>query len=75
MATSHAGPFAITKPTLSDLRAAHARAARHAIRTPLVRLPQPEGGREIWLKLECLQPIGSFKLRGAANAMAQASDD
>ena len=73
MATSHAGPFAITKPTLSDLRAAHARAARHAIRTPLVRLPQPEGGREIWLKLECLQPIGSFKIRGAANAIALAS--
>jgi threonine dehydratase len=55
------------------LRAAHARAARHAIRTPLVRLPQAEGGREIWLKLECLQPIGSFKIRGAANAMALAA--
>ena len=65
-----AGPFASASPTLADLRAAHARAARHAIRTPLVRLPLD--GREIWLKLECLQPIGSFKIRGAANAMALA---
>jgi threonine dehydratase len=32
-------------------------------------------GRLIWLKLENLQPIGSFKLRGAANAMAQAPDE
>lgn len=30
---------------------------------------------EIWLKLECLQPIGSFKLRGAGNAMASAAPD
>ena len=66
-------PFATAKPTLAELRAAHARAARHAIRTPLVRLPEP--AREIWLKLECLQPIGSFKIRGAANAMALASSD
>jgi threonine dehydratase len=33
-----------------------------------VRLPDP-GGREIHLKLECLQPVGSFKIRGAANAI------
>jgi len=72
MATAHAGPFAAAKPTLAELRAAHARSARHAIRTPLVRLPAPELEREIWLKLECLQPIGSFKIRGAANAMALA---
>jgi threonine dehydratase len=32
-------------------------------------------GTEIWLKLECLQPVGSFKIRGAANAIRQASAD
>jgi len=44
-----------------------------AIRTPLVRLQAPESPAEIWLKLECLQPIGSFKIRGAANAIRSAS--
>ncbi len=42
-----------------------------ALRTPLLPLTL-DSGREIWLKLECLQPIGSFKLRGAANAIALA---
>jgi len=69
---ARAGPFAAADPSLAELRAAHARAAHHAIRTPLVRLPALSGEREIWLKLECLQPIGSFKIRGAANAMALA---
>jgi threonine dehydratase len=46
--------------------------AGDAIRTPLVRLPVDVHGTEIWLKLECLQPIGSFKIRGAANAIRQA---
>jgi threonine dehydratase len=42
-----------------------------AIRTPLVRLELPfnPGAREIYLKLESLQPIGSFKIRGAWNAV------
>lgn len=43
-----------------------------ALRTPLVRLQAPESPAEIWLKLECLQPIGSFKIRGAANAIRSA---
>jgi threonine dehydratase len=42
------------------------------VRTPLLRLQAPESPAEIWLKLECLQPIGSFKLRGAANAIRRA---
>ena len=42
------------------------------MRSPLVRLDAPEVPAEIWLKLECLQPIGSFKLRGAANAIRRA---
>jgi len=49
-------------------------AARHRIagiitRTPLVRLELDDPAREIWLKLENLQRVGSFKLRGAASAM------
>ena len=39
-----------------------------AIRTPLVRLNY-DAAAEIYLKLECLQPIGSFKIRGAYNAV------
>ncbi len=42
-----------------------------AIRTPLVRL----GDSHIYLKLEALQPIGSFKIRGAFNAVRQLSAD
>jgi threonine dehydratase len=40
-----------------------------AVRTPLVRLQYDEGPAEIYLKLENLQPIGSFKIRGAYNAV------
>ena len=40
-----------------------------AIRTPLVRLNVDDAPAKIYLKLENLQPIGSFKIRGAANAM------
>ena len=43
-----------------------------AVRTPLVRLRLADVPAEIHLKLECLQPIGSFKIRGAMNAMAEA---
>jgi threonine dehydratase len=45
-----------------------------AIRTPLVRL-DVDADAEIWLKLEVLQPVRSFKIRGAGNAILQASDD
>ena len=54
---------------LSEILAARDRIADVAIRTPLIRLHAPESPAEIWLKLECLQPIGSFKIRGASNAM------
>jgi threonine dehydratase len=43
-----------------------------AVRTPLVRLNAPESDAEIYLKLENIQPIGSFKLRGAYNAARRA---
>lgn len=46
-----------------------------AVRTPLIRYNVDTGPVEIYLKLENLQPIGAFKIRGAANAMALATDD
>jgi threonine dehydratase len=57
---------------LSDIEAARERIADVTLRTPLLRLPGEGWPCEIWLKLECLQPIGSFKLRGAANAVRTA---
>jgi len=45
-----------------------------AVRTPLLRL-DADTDAEIWLKLEVLQPVRSFKIRGAGNAILQASDD
>ena len=57
---------------LAEIRAARERIAGAAIRTPLVRL-NADAPAEIWLKLECLQPIGSFKIRGASNRMALSS--
>ena len=53
---------------LASIHAARDRIAGAAIRTPLV--PLPVEGAEVWCKLEVLQPVGSFKIRGAANAMA-----
>src|SRR5439155_24105326 len=61
---------AIEAPTLEDIRAARARIAGSVLTTPLVRLNVENAPGEIWLKLENLQPIGSFKLRGAGNAIA-----
>lgn len=57
---------------LAEIRAARERIASAAIRTRLVRLELDEAPAEIYLKLENLQPIGSFKLRDAGNAMATA---
>jgi threonine dehydratase len=60
---------------LADIRAARERIAGAAVRTPLVRLNSDDPDAEIYLKLECLQPIGSFKIRGASNAMALTSHE
>jgi threonine dehydratase len=62
----------VLAPTLDDIRAARRRIAGAAVRTPLLRLAADDAPAAIWLKLENLQPIGSFKLRGAANALAVA---
>ena len=60
---------------LAEIEAARERIRGTAVRTPLVRLHLPESPLELYLKLECLQPIASFKLRGAGNAIALLSDD
>jgi threonine dehydratase len=62
--------------TLEEIRAAAARIAPIALRTPLLRAPFPGiadhgAGKEIWLKAESLQPIGAFKIRGASNKILQ----
>jgi len=49
--------------------------ANEAVRTPLVRLNLLDGPAEIYLKLENLQPIGSFKIRGAATAISRLSPE
>ena len=62
---------------IEEIRAARERIAGSALRTPLIRL-EPSSADfpgEIWLKLECLQPIGSFKIRGASNAMRLAAPE
>jgi len=56
---------------LAEIEAARTRISGAVTRTPLVRL-NVDGSAEIYLKLENLQPIGSFKLRGASNALALA---
>jgi len=54
---------------LAAIEAARERIAGAAIRTPLVRLHVEDAPAEIYLKLENLQPINSFKIRGATNAI------
>jgi threonine dehydratase len=60
-------------PTVAQVRKARQAIAGAAIRTSLVRLNISDAPAEIYLKLENLQPIGSFKIRGAANAIAHMS--
>ena len=59
----------IEPPSIQEIEAARDRIEGLAIRTPLLRLNLDDSPAEIYLKLENLQPIGSFKLRGAGNAM------
>lgn len=60
----------------SAIADAATRLAPHVVRTPVRRAPEldPPGG-EVWLKLECLQRTGSFKLRGATNKMLALSTE
>jgi threonine dehydratase len=59
---------------LAEIEAARERIAGAAIRTPLVRLHAGDAPAEIYLKLETLQPINSFKIRGATNAIRSAPE-
>lgn len=57
------------QPDRSGVEAAASRIAGHVSRTPL--LPLDRDGKRLWIKAECLQQGGSFKLRGATNRLLQ----
>ncbi|KAJ6647773.1 putative serine racemase [Pseudolycoriella hygida] len=61
--------FSLSMPTIEEIYAAQSRLQGIAIRTPLVKLNYDIPGLEIYLKCEQFQPISSFKIRGAANAI------
>lgn len=62
---------ALTPVPLDAIRAARERIAGTVVRTPLLRLNVEDAPAQIFLKLENLQPIGSFKLRGASSLILQ----
>jgi len=70
---------AISEPVrpiqLSQIREARERIAKTIVRTPLIRLQLGPEFPDIRLKLENLQPINAYKLRGAANAVAMLSEE
>src|SRR5438105_14954350 len=68
-------PPPVRPVTLDAIRAARERIKNTILRTPLVELRHDAAAPEIWLKLENLQPINAFKLRGAANAVALLSPE
>src|SRR5262249_44962107 len=67
-------PPLLAPPSLEQIERARQRIRGSIVRSPLVRL-NADGPAEIYLKLENLQPIGSFKLRGAGNARAIRRDE
>ena len=62
--------------TLETIRAAHARIAPYIVQTPLLRLPVLDDalGCEVYVKAECMQRTGAFKLRGAMNKILALTD-
>jgi threonine dehydratase len=68
-------PPPVRPVTLDEIRAARERIRSVITRTPLIRLLHNAPAPEIWLKLENLQPINAFKIRGAANAVAMLSPE
>ena len=60
--------------SLNEIKQARERIAESTLRSPLVHLGVDDAPADIYLKLENLQPTGSFKVRGAGNAIAQLSD-
>jgi threonine dehydratase len=65
---------AVRRISLNEIKEARKRIAGTVIRTPLVRLELGAGFPDVRLKLENLQPINAYKLRGAANAVAMLSE-
>ena len=63
-------PEPVKPIALAEIRQARERIAKTILRTPLVRLELGPDKPDIRLKLENLQPINAYKLRGAANAVA-----
>jgi threonine dehydratase len=64
-------------PALHDVYRAHARIKPMILQTPLLastELAEKTGARSVYLKLECLQNTGAFKVRGAANKMLSLTD-
>src|SRR5437870_8693040 len=59
---------------LSEIQEARKRIAKTIVRTPLIRLELGSDFPDVRLKLENLQPINAYKLRGAANAVAMLSE-
>jgi threonine dehydratase len=68
-------PEPVRPITLAEIQEARARIASTILRTPLVKLQLSPEYPDIRLKLENLQPINAYKLRGAANAVAMLSDE
>ena len=66
MRTGSGGP-PFPPPSMGEVREAAGRISGVALRTPLLRYRTLEQGEPVWLKAECLQPAGSFKLRGVLN--------
>ena len=60
-----------TLVSLDAIRAAADRISGIAVKTPLIRAWFPDVPGKVWLKAESLQPIGSFKIRGAYNKILQ----
>jgi threonine dehydratase len=74
--SSATAPPPVRRVTLEEILAARERIRDVITRTPLIRLLHDVAGApEVWLKLENLQPINAFKIRGAANAVALLSPD
>ena len=67
-------PDPIRPIALAEIRAARERIAGTIVRTPLIGVDLGPGYPEVRLKLENLQPINAYKLRGAANAVAMLSE-
>jgi threonine dehydratase len=69
-------PLEAVRPIeLAEIRQARERIAQTIVRTPLVRLELGPGYPDVRLKLENLQPINAYKLRGAANAVAMLPEE